>query len=60
MGWDRALAKEAPKRKSFQILVVCQITVTMITGAELGRIMLQEILMKFFLSQRRCDLSAKI
>src|SRR6056300_982450 len=43
IGWLSKSANEAPKRKSFQILVNCQIIVTTIIGPELGRRIRQKI-----------------
>jgi len=42
IGW-LCPPKEAPKRKSFQILVNCQITVTTMIGPETGSMMRQKM-----------------
>src|SRR5207237_10423636 len=46
IGIEWMSAKETPKRKSFQILVNCQMTVTTMMGPELGRRMRRKICRK--------------
>ena len=43
IGIESTSAKEAPNRKSFQMLVNCQITVTTMIGPELGSRMRQKM-----------------
>src|SRR5918995_5548493 len=43
IGMESTSAKEAPNRKSFQMLVNCQITVTTMIGPELGSRMRQKM-----------------